>query len=888
MATQISVNSSTGNIQVTTSRTAIGTVVSANTANYANFAGEANIANTATNANFALVANIANTANVANIANVANTATNLNAASTANVVIGGGTAGYVLSTDGAGTLSWTAQTGGGGNGTPGGANTAVQFNDAGTFGGEATFTYNKVTNLLTVDHIAGEGGNLSNIQIANITGIGNIASINLDGNVSNVLRGDGTFSADAGGAPGGSNTQVQYNNNGAFAGEAGFEYNDVTNTLTVDNISANISGTVTGDVDGALLVDVYNDTGSTLNKGDAVYLTGGNTGDNPHVAPADADDPTKMPALGVVKENIAPTAVGQVVTSGVMNDSSHGYTLGADLYVSTTPGQLTTTVPTSEANAIQKIGKVINPNQIIVQGAFRTNQTPNLDDGNIFIGNATNQATTANLYGEINTHLAAFGSNTITTTGNVDVGNLVSTGNIDVANHVNVTPDGVISTAPINTLNYGTNPSSADLSSVAIFKRGRGDSVTPQSINLFDELGTIEWQPQTLDGGGNFEGSFSAGIVPYVTGITGNVVATNMRLYTKSDAGTLNYIQLDKNGVFRNDGETELNNNLFVQGSDPNNPKTIQSYNGGVTVIMDNINSAYPSFVFNTYNNTGSVINPYTFFRARGDQNTPAQVQGGDVVKSEQWYAYADSGNTYYSLGGLNAIVSANDGAGNVQVNSSVTSGTTTGALNRTNGSKFIIDTNFTETTNDLRVGNDTSTGGNLTLFRNVDGSSSGQNPQGFITNYNRVYGVFGESSSIVLGSATTPAKLAVTNTDINNNITNSAGTFTVDIDGVYAIEVEAQLLNSATPGTDYSAWFWVRVNGTDVAESFHTFDVRGGRENTATFIQNLVLNASDQVEIYWAVENTLVTCVARAANSQGFTHPAQNSASVSITPVGA
>mgnify|MGYP001032611518 CR=1 FL=1 len=389
MAQQIKVNSATGNIQIQISRGAIGPSTTAN---------------------------------------IANTALNLNAASTANVIIGGGVANYVLSTDGAGNTSWVAQTGGGAT-NPAGSNTQVQFNDQGSFGAEPNFTYDKATDVLTADHFSGEGGNLSNIQLANVTGAGNIASINLDGNVSNVLAGDGTFIAAGGGAtaPGGSNTQVQYNDNGAFAGEAGFEYNDVTNTLTVDNISANISGTVTGDVDGALLVDVYNNTGVTLNKGDAVYLTGGNNGDNPHVALADADDPTKMPALGVVKENIATASVGQVTTSGVMNDSSHGYTLGADLYVSTTPGQLTTTIPTGEANLIQKIGKVVNANQIIVQGAFRTNATPNLDEGNIFIGNATNEATTANLYGEINTHLAAFGSNTITTTGNVETGNLTAT-----------------------------------------------------------------------------------------------------------------------------------------------------------------------------------------------------------------------------------------------------------------------------------------------------------------------------------------------------------------------------------------------------------------------------------------------------------------------------
>jgi len=51
-----------------------------------------------------------------------------------------GTAGQVLQTSGAtGVLSWVTGTGGGG--TPGGATTDVQFNNAGAFGGDAGFTY---------------------------------------------------------------------------------------------------------------------------------------------------------------------------------------------------------------------------------------------------------------------------------------------------------------------------------------------------------------------------------------------------------------------------------------------------------------------------------------------------------------------------------------------------------------------------------------------------------------------------------------------------------------------------------------------------------------------------------------------------------------------------
>lgn len=59
------------------------------------------------------------------------------------------------------THTWTATqtfgnivvsgcTGCGGGGTPGGANTQVQFNDAGAFGGDAGLTYNKTTDVLSV------------------------------------------------------------------------------------------------------------------------------------------------------------------------------------------------------------------------------------------------------------------------------------------------------------------------------------------------------------------------------------------------------------------------------------------------------------------------------------------------------------------------------------------------------------------------------------------------------------------------------------------------------------------------------------------------------------------------------------------------------------------
>ena len=45
----------------------------------------------------------------------------------------------------------------GGGGVPGGADTQVQFNDAGAFAGESTLTYNKTTNTLTVEKLTATG-----------------------------------------------------------------------------------------------------------------------------------------------------------------------------------------------------------------------------------------------------------------------------------------------------------------------------------------------------------------------------------------------------------------------------------------------------------------------------------------------------------------------------------------------------------------------------------------------------------------------------------------------------------------------------------------------------------------------------------------------------------
>lgn len=165
-------------------------------ANYANFAGTAysvagaNVSGTVANANYAAYAgnvtissqpNITVLGTLANLvvsgnSNVSNLTSNgtVNFSASGNVTLGasgnvkltGGTNGYFLQTDGTGNLTWAAGTGGGGNGSPGGANTQIQFNDAGAFGGNVGFTFDKTTgNVLLPNNLSVT----SNVSAGNIT-----------------------------------------------------------------------------------------------------------------------------------------------------------------------------------------------------------------------------------------------------------------------------------------------------------------------------------------------------------------------------------------------------------------------------------------------------------------------------------------------------------------------------------------------------------------------------------------------------------------------------------------------------------------------------------------------------------------------------------------------
>ncbi len=103
---------------------------------------------------------------------------------------------------------------------------------------------------------------------------------------SQVISGGG-----GGGTPGGSNTQLQFNDGGSFGGDSGLVYNKTTNTLTTDNLSGSLTR--------------LSDGSSYLVAGDNVTITSASNG-----------QVTIASAIGLTElsEDTSPELGGQLVT----------------------------------------------------------------------------------------------------------------------------------------------------------------------------------------------------------------------------------------------------------------------------------------------------------------------------------------------------------------------------------------------------------------------------------------------------------------------------------------------------------------------------------------------------------------------------------------------
>jgi hypothetical protein len=100
--------------------------------------------------------------------------------------------------------------------TPAGADTQLQFNDAGAFGANANLTFNAISGQLNA-------GSFNGVQLSNA------------GAATSYLDETGNYSTPGGVSPGGADTQVQFNDGGNFGVDANFTWDGVVLNSGLDH-----------------------------------------------------------------------------------------------------------------------------------------------------------------------------------------------------------------------------------------------------------------------------------------------------------------------------------------------------------------------------------------------------------------------------------------------------------------------------------------------------------------------------------------------------------------------------------------------------------------------------------------------------------------------------
>jgi hypothetical protein len=461
------------------------------------------------------------------------------------------------------------------------------------------------------------------------------------------------------------------------------------------------AGEFIGNLRGATLFK--GQAGEALSKGDVVYISG-ISGNTTVVSKADADDAAKMPAFGIIAADASLNASATVYTFGSLTGlDTSSFSEGDELFVSTTAGALTSTAPTGESSKLQKIAKVTRSDNsagsIFIMGAGRSNAVPNLDDGDIFIGNGSNQAVTSAFSTEVESYLdggtstPSFASLNVTTTTTDDSVTITTT-------------EDSSSAAPVLTLKRNSSsPADADYLGQIKFKgENDGDQevvyakITGKISDNTDttEDGIIEFA-NIKDGSQTITVRLKSDEMQLINSTGLNVGGTSVLsglTYPTSDGSAGQYLQTDGSGALSfstiSSGATDINGlsdaktfgtGSIMLGDTTTGTLSNANYNVGVGVdMLNSLTSGYANIAIGfesckdlTIGHNNVAVGHATLYEnISGEQNVAI---GANALQN-------NTTGYYNTAVGKSALIANTTGYDNVAIGYKALDALTTGYLN--------------------------------------------------------------------------------------------------------------------------------------------------------------------------------------------------------------
>lgn len=309
---------------------------------------------------------------------------------------GAGTSGYYLQTDGSGNLAWTAGTGGGGGGTPGGISGQLQYNNAGSFGGftmsgDATIVAS--TGVITVT----KTNNVSFGALATVVAGTGVATA-----AANAVNGTGGLITYSSFAPAASKTLTLSNTMTLAAGADSqtFTFPATGGTVTVLGNTTQGTGAIVRDTSPTLTTPTLGVASATsINK---VAITAPAT--SATLTLANGSTLATSGAYSITFTATGTTAL-DLPTSGTVTALGNNSTGSGSIVLATSPTLTTPTLGVASATSINKVAIT----------APATNATLTLGDGSTL---ATSGAYSVTLTATNATNVTLPTSGTLATTSN--------------------------------------------------------------------------------------------------------------------------------------------------------------------------------------------------------------------------------------------------------------------------------------------------------------------------------------------------------------------------------------------------------------------------------------------------------------------------------------